>query len=148
MTVTKPDTSRHERVTERVNSLPPCADTVDIVVSPPIIIGEPGDVGIFSSAAAVTRNLDAGVADGRYAAFDSEGRRLELVRTRVTKRQLLWRRHIDGVAVSLTEPYPTHQAQLNRMLREHLNSIGDPPLTEATIHDLIERVAQQDGYIE
>jgi hypothetical protein len=147
MTVTKPDMTRHERVTERVISPPLRADTVDIVVTAPIIIGEPGDVGIFSSAEAVTRNLDVRIAEGPYAAFDSEGRRLELVRTRVTKRQLLWSRNVDGVAVNLTEAYPTHQAQLDRLLREHLNSLGDPPLTEATIHDLIERVAQQDGYI-
>lgn len=118
------------------------------MVNPPIIIGEPGDVGIFSSAAAVTRNLDAGVADGPYAAFDAEGRRLELVRTRVKKRVLLWNRSVDGVTITLTEAYPTHQAELDRLLREHLNSIGDPPLTEASLVDLIDRAIHKGAYVE
>jgi hypothetical protein len=118
------------------------------VVIPPIIIGEPGDVGVFTSADAVTRNLHAAVADAPYAAFDSEGRRLELVRTRARKRQLLWSRTVKAVAVRSTELHPTHEAELDRLLRAHLHSIGDPPLVEATLDDLIHRVAENDGYVE
>jgi hypothetical protein len=118
------------------------------VVIPPIIIGQPGDLGVFASADAVTRSLDAGVADESYAAFDSEGRRLELVRSRARKRQLLWSRNADAVAVRSTELHPTHEGHLDRLLRAHLHSIGDPPLVEATLRDLIERVARNDGYVE
>lgn len=118
------------------------------MVTPPIIIGIPGDVGIFASAEAVTRNLDAETLRGPYGAYDSEGRLLELVPTRVKKRRLFWTHAVDALQIRITEGYPAHQADLNRLLREHLNSIGDPPLVEATTHDLIARVAEQDGYVE
>jgi hypothetical protein len=115
---------------------------------PPLIIGQPGDVGFFASEDAVTRHLDPDIADEPYAAFDAEGRRLELVRTRVKKRQLLWNRDVDALAVTVAEQIPTHQAQLDRLLREFLNSIGDPPLVEASLDALIDRAIDQGGYVE
>jgi hypothetical protein len=114
---------------------------------PPLIIGNPSDVDLFKSEDAVGECLTAEYLGLEHAAFDSTGRRLELyIAPGKRHRRLLPDRTEDIVHVRPSADDSDGHDDLVELLREFLDHIGDPPLTEATLEHLIARAVHTVGY--
>jgi hypothetical protein len=114
---------------------------------PPLIIGNPSDVDLFRSEDAVGECLTGEYLGLEHAAFDSTGRRLELYLAPGRRhRRLLPDRTEDIVHVRPSADDSDGHDDLVELLREFLDHIGDPPLTEATLEHLIARAVHTVGY--
>lgn len=83
-------------------------------MKPPIIVNESGDADIFDSVEQAEGYLEAvDVNDGRYEAYDSEGRKLLLTATS------------DAVKIQEGEVEPTHADELRTILINFLVNMGD-----------------------
>ncbi len=96
------------------------------MIHPPIILDASGDLVVFSSLAAMLRELTpAEVREGRFrAAYDAEGRRLR-IEVKVQERKILglFRQVKEWVVVESMEHIPTHE----QTLREFLLRFIHPP---------------------
>lgn len=109
---------------------------------PPIVINENGALSFFKSLAEAECYLEPiDVRNQEYAAYDSEGRRLDLrVEEEVVTRWLgLRKKSRECVRIVQAEERATHMEELKNMLRVFLQKLGTPPdsLHSATLQDLI-----------
>jgi hypothetical protein len=119
----------------------------DVGFQPPLIVGVPRDLDLFSSEDAVGECLTPEYLGLEHAAYDSTGRRLELfVAPGRRHRRLLPDRREDIVHIRPSADASDGRDELIVLLREFLDRIGDPPLTEATLEDLLARAVHSAGY--
>lgn len=95
------------------------------------MVGEPWDLEFFASEAALGAEMEAWFpAEVDYVAYDSEGRRLELLvdGRAPSRRKPSWRDSCAGgvVGVRATESAPGHAAELAALLRAWLPQLGEP----------------------
>jgi hypothetical protein len=95
-------------------------------VKTPIIVDEEGDLAFFRNVESVERYLEAtDVQDGRYSAYDSEGRRLRLT-TRQELRPVLFglfRVRSERVVVEREDTEPEDAEALRSLLRGFLRAV-------------------------
>jgi len=86
-----------------------------VVAKPPIFVVDGSDISVHSSLEDAALQLEPiDVKDKLYAAYDSEGRLLNLGADR------------QRVKVSLAEELPNHAHELEEALRRYLSAIGKP----------------------
>jgi len=119
----------------------------DVVLEPPLVVGNPRDLDLFTSDEAVGDCLTPEYLGLEHAAYDSTGRRLELYLAPGRRhRRLLPDRTEEMVHVRPSDDTTDGRDDLIALLREFLDEIGDPPLTEATLEQLLHRAVHTVGY--
>jgi hypothetical protein len=94
-------------------------------MNPPVIVIDGHDFAFYESAEAVGQHLETWYLDEPYLAFDSDGRRLELViEEQVFARRWLPDRTVERVGVRTLEDEPSDPGVLAGLLREHLDRAG------------------------
>jgi hypothetical protein len=104
----------------------------EILMKPPIIIYEHGDIAFFESVQDVERGLEAiDVKNDEYIAYDSEGCLLQLHVEQGSP--------IDRVVLSCSETQPTHSLELKRALINFFTqvSVSKEWLAKATLEELV-----------
>ena len=119
----------------------------DVALAPPLVVGNPRDLDLFTSDEAVGDCLTPEYLGLEHAAYDSTGRRLELYLAPGRRhRRLLPDRTEEMVHVRPSADTTDGRDDLIALLREFLDEIGDPPLTEATLEQLLQRAVHTVGY--
>jgi hypothetical protein len=119
----------------------------DVALEPPLVVGNPRDLDLFTSDEAVGDCLTPEYLGLEHAAYDSTGRRLELYLAPGRRhRRLLPDRTEEMVHVRPSDDTTDGRDDLIALLREFLDEIGDPPLTEATLEQLLQRAVHTVGY--
>ncbi len=119
----------------------------DVAPEPPLVVGNPRDLDLFTSDEAVGECLTPEYLGLDHAAYDSTGRRLELYLAPGKRhRRLLPDRTEEMVHVRPSADTSDGRDDLIALLREFLDEIGDPPLTEATLEQLLHRAVHTVGY--
>jgi hypothetical protein len=118
------------------------------MVTPPIIVVDGQDVWFHASEKAVSHHFEPSyLADTNELAFDSTGRRVELVVERRTiPRRWLPDRTDERVGVRLLGEEPTHADELASILREHLERAGLSTHGSETLKALLDRAIERSGY--
>ena len=119
----------------------------DAELEPPLVVGHPRDLDLFTSDQAVGECLTPEYLGLEHAAYDSTGRRLELYLAPGKRhRRLLPDRTEEMVHVRPSADTSDGRDDLIELLRAFLDEIGDPPLTEATLDQLLQRAVHTVGY--
>jgi len=119
----------------------------DAALEPPLVVGHPRDLDLFTSDQAVGEYLTPEYLGLEHAAYDSTGRRLELYLAPGKRhRRLLPDRTEEMVHVRPSADTSDGRDDLIELLRAFLDEIGDPPLTEATLEQLLQRAVHTVGY--
>ena len=117
---------------------------------PPIFIDNPADgLGYYATVEALEGDLEPWyVTDEQFHAYDSEGRRVDLVVG--VRRVPTWfgrERTADYVTVSPLEDEPGHAEALRAVLTEHLAKHGiRTPSADATLSDLVSEAVRLDRF--
>jgi hypothetical protein len=120
------------------------------MIRPPIIVDARGDVLLFRSVERAEAYLEAvDVRNDEYAAaYDSEGRRLELG-TKVVERRVflgLIRTKIDFADVREADDEASHAAELEQLLRTHLLKQGVDDPSHHSVSELVAMVIDRQGF--
>jgi hypothetical protein len=102
-------------------------------IDPPIIVSESGDVETFESVAAAESYLEPiDVEKGRYIAYDSRGRLLQLIPTS------------PQVSIRAAEKDAGHHRELQDLLIEFFKRVGVSGdwLGQASLQDLVEKSSE------
>ena len=113
---------------------------------PPLIVGrasEDDDLALFASEEALEGYLRPEQVFPDLEAYDSRGRRLDVLVEDGSRRLL---RRTGKVSVVLAAEQPEDESELFERMRRFLDGIGDPPLHEATLPELLERAVKVAGY--
>jgi hypothetical protein len=120
------------------------------VIQPPIIVDARGELLLFRSAESAAAYLEAiDVENEEYAAaYDSEGRNLELGVKPVQRRFLfgLIRTMIDLVDVRALEDEPQHVSELAGLLRAHVQGEDRVDSPVESLHALVAAAIERFGY--
>jgi len=120
------------------------------VIEPPIVVDARCEVLLFRSAENAAAYLEAiDVENEEYAAaYDSEGRHLELSVEPVQRRLLFGviRTMIDLVDVRPLEDEPKHASELASLLRAHLPAEHRPPPSAESLQALVAAAVDRFGY--
>ena len=129
------------------------ADTSSIV--PPVVVAEGWDVEFFRSEEDVLSYIEPWFPSGvEYRAFDSEGRRLELVAEPPLRRRRLLGligvddAHRSALLLRAVETQPSGAGELVALLREWLPMVGAPRegLAELTLDELLGEAIERAGF--
>ena len=102
----------------------------------PLFVVEGLDISAYRTREKLETDLEGiDVAENRYQAYDAEGRLLTL--TAIGGRRSGFVVNVGRVTVSGVETTPTHQAELAKALRNHLDAIGRPPAEGLELHQLV-----------
>ena len=119
------------------------------MIQPPIVVDAKSEVLLFRSPERAEAYLEAiDVRNGEYAAaYDSEGRRLELGVRSVERRFLgLIRTQLDLVDVRALEDEPSHAAELATLLKTHLLRQGLAELSTQSVGPLVATAIDRLGF--
>jgi len=120
------------------------------VIQPPIVVDARDEVLLFRSVERVAAYLEAiDVENDEYpAAYDSEGRQLELIIKTVERRLLfgLIRSTIDLVDVRCLEEAPDHISELADLLRGHLSGDNQADSSAESLKALVAAAVDRFGY--
>lgn len=109
-------------------------------MQPPIIVDETGALMVFDSPRAAERYLEwIDVEDGRFRAWDSEGRPLVLSVVERPEKGLFRTRMVKAVVLEQESDVPTHAEKLRAVLADALNRVEKQPASsEMGLPELIE----------
>lgn len=112
----------------------------DSSMAPPIVVDETGALMVFESRRAAERYLEwIDVEDGRFRAWDSEGRPLVLSVVATPERRLFRTRMVKTVVLEPLGDVPTHAEVLRTVLSKALTQAGkEPGSSETGLDELIE----------
>jgi hypothetical protein len=112
-----------------------------LVMRPPIIVDETGALMIFDSPREAERYLEwVDVEDGRFRAWDREGRPLVLSVVETPKKGLFRTRMVKDVVLEQESDVPTHAEMLRGVLVDALRRAGkEPASSEMSLPELIEK---------
>lgn len=97
------------------------------MINPPILVAEGWDLKLYASIRDAELDLEpVDVESGIYVGYDSQGRLLK-IETRDS-----------AVVLSAAEPSPTHQRQLEELLRGALQQAGREPGKADSLESLVE----------
>lgn len=123
-----------------------------ILMRPPIVLSESGDIEIFKDIDALLRYVEPiDVANGEYVAYDSEGRCIHLASEKIVKRRLfgLLRDEFFTPVTARADDEAPHSKELRSLLLDALTAV-DPLLAEtkheSPLQEVLETAALKLGY--
>ncbi|MEA2495457.1 MAG: hypothetical protein QOJ29_3368 [Thermoleophilaceae bacterium] len=115
---------------------------------PPLVVTEGVDVTIYSSEAELVREIEPWFANESYRAFDSEGRRVELLaHPPVVARRFIGpirtdNAHKSVLVVQACEDQPSNADELAELLRTWLAALGVPASADMDLRELVSLASQ------
>lgn len=120
-------------------------------MKPPIIVTEPGDVMVFKSVREAEVCLEApDIKEGRFKAYDSEGRLLSVEQESEPDLKLFGIALVDPgiVKIGREESATTHEGELTHVLVEYLIATGvdQKTLEGETLENVLAQVIKRQGF--
>jgi hypothetical protein len=118
------------------------------MVQPPIIVDARSELLLFRSVELAEAWLEAiDVRNGEYAAaYDSEGRRLEVGTKIVTRRVLLVPTKVELASLTATDDQVSHVPELRELLKTHLLKDQVDAASQGSVGSLVALAVERQGF--